>query len=104
VNLAGFPDLALLLFAPWFLVLGALYCMFPREPRPPGRALVDALSIVAALVAFVVAVHWGHARAGVSHGNLWPQVLATSVGYGVFLAVLGAAAAWRARWLRRRAT
>ena len=33
-----------------------------------------------------------------SHGHLWPQVLATSVGYGVFLGVLAGAALLRRRW------
>lgn len=101
MNLAAFPDLALLLFAPWFLVLGALYWHYPRQPRPPGRRRRDALAIALALAAFLAGVHWAHAWASRGHGALWPQVLATSFGYGVFLAVLGLAAAWRARWLRR---
>jgi hypothetical protein len=32
---------------------------------------------------------------------MWPQILATSAGYGVFLAVLVAAIFVRRAWLRR---
>ena len=33
---------------------------------------------------------------------MWPQVLATSLGYGVFLAVITLAWFLRRRWLRNR--
>ena len=45
----------------------------------------------------LLSLYWSFDYADRSHGALWPQVLATSVGYGVFLLVLAVAF-----WLRRR--
>ena len=102
MNLAGLPLLALILFAPWFLVLSALFWLFPRQPRGPARVRFDLAALVLAVLAFVVSLHWSFGYADRSHGHLWPQVLATSVGYAVFLAVLGAAFWLRPAVLRRR--
>ena len=33
MNLSGMPDLALILFAPWFVILCVLYWLYPRQPR-----------------------------------------------------------------------
>jgi hypothetical protein len=38
VSLASQPDLALLLFAPWFLILAVLYWVYPRQPRDGARS------------------------------------------------------------------
>ena len=97
MNLAGLPMLALILFAPWFLILSALFWLFPRQPRGAARLRFDIAAILVSLLAFVASLHWSFGYADRSHGHLWPQVLATSVGYGVFLAVLGVAF-----WLRPR--
>ncbi len=102
MNLAGLPLLALILFAPWFLVLSTLFWLFPRQPRGPARVRFDLAALVLALLAFIASLHWSFGYADRSHGHLWPQVLATSVGYAVFLAVLGAAFWLRPAVLRRR--
>ena len=102
MSLALQPNLALLLFAPWFLILAVLYWIYPRQPRAAARRLFDVGALAIALVAFVAALHWAHGYADRRHGEMWPQVLATSVGYGVFLAVLVVAILVRRAWLRRR--
>jgi len=101
VNLSNLPDLALILFAPWFVILAVLYWLYPRQPRHAKRRLFDVGALLVALVAFVASLHWAHAYAGRQYGKMWPQILATSVGYGVFLAVLVVAILVRRRWLRR---
>lgn len=93
-------NLALILFLPWFAILGALFWLYPRKPRTPARQLFDAVSLAVSVCAFVLTVHWAHIHAGSRYGAMWPQVLATSLGYGVFLAVLGLAFVLRWRWLR----
>lgn len=95
-------NLALLLFLPWFLVLGVLFCVFPRTPRGVARRVYDLVALVVSFAAFVATIHWAQASADISHGHMWGQILATAVGYGVFLAVLGVAFALRARLLRGR--
>ncbi|MDB6163120.1 MAG: hypothetical protein JWL98_552 [Xanthomonadaceae bacterium] len=96
------PSLALWLFAPWFLILAVLYCVYPRQPRDAARRLFDAVALAVALVSFVLTLHWAHSYADRRYGEMWPQVLATSVGYGVFLAVMLLAIYVRRAWLRRR--
>jgi hypothetical protein len=102
VNLAFQPNLALLLFAPWFLILAVLYWVYPRQPRNAARRLFDTCALATALIAFVLTLHWAHGYADRRYGEMWPQILATSVGYGVFLAVLLVAIYLRRAWLRRR--
>ena len=96
-DVAGMPILALILFAPWFLILAALYWLYPRQPRNAARRRFDAAALLLAFAACAASLYWSYGYADRSHGALWPQVLATSVGYGVFLAVLGVAF-----WLRPR--
>ena len=98
-DIAGMPVLALILFAPWFLILSVMYWVYPRQPRDARRRLFDAVALLVAFVAFVSSLHWSFGIADRSHGHLWPQILATSVGYGVFLAVLTAAFFLRRRLL-----
>ena len=98
-DVAGMPILALILFTPWFLILAALFWLYPRQPRTPARRRFDVVSLLLALVAFLVSLHWSFDYADRSYGHLWPQILATSVGYGVFLAVMTAAFFLRRRWL-----
>ena len=96
-NLAALPVLALVLFAPWFLILSALYWLYPRQPRTAARRRFDAVALLLAYAGCAASLYWSFDHADRSHGALWPQVLATSVGYGVFLLVLAVAF-----WLRRR--
>ena len=37
-------NLTLILFLPWFAILGTLYWLFPRRPRGAARVLYDAIS------------------------------------------------------------
>ncbi len=95
-------NLALVLFLPWFVILGVLFWVYPRQPRDGRRRLFDAASLVVAVAAFVASLHWAQGIADRQYGEMWPQVLATSLGYGVFLAVLALAWVLRRRWLRNR--
>lgn len=95
-------NLALVLFLPWFLILGVLFWVYPRQPRDARRRAFDAVSLVVALALFVATLHWAQGIADRRYGGMWPQVLATSLGYGVFLAVIGLAWWMRRRWLRHR--
>jgi hypothetical protein len=90
-DVAGMPTLALVLFAPWFLILSVLYWLYPRQPRNARRRGFDALALLLAFAGCLLSLHWSFGWADRSYGHLWPQILATSVGYGVFLAVLTAA-------------
>ena len=40
-DVAGMPILALILFAPWFLILSVLFWAYPRQPRNARRRLFD---------------------------------------------------------------
>lgn len=97
--------LALILFLPWFAILGSLFWFYPREPRTGARRLFDVASLLVAVVAFVVAVRWGHAIAEPTGtaGNIWRQVVATATGYAVFLGVMALAWWVRRRWMRAAA-
>ncbi|MEZ0470855.1 hypothetical protein [Luteimonas salinilitoris] len=95
-------NLALILFLPWFLILGVLFWLLPREPRTAGRRAFDIAALLLALVAFLLSVHWAHGSADPVYGHMWRQVLATAIGYGVFLAVMTVAFFLRRRWLCAR--
>ena len=94
-------NLALILFLPWFAILGALYWWYPRQPRPPARKWLDVAALLSALAAFVLAMHWGHGWADPGYGRMWQQIVATAIAYGAFLGVLAVAFWWRRGWLRR---
>ncbi len=95
-------NLALILFLPWFAILGALYWCYPRQPRHGARKLFDTVALLLALTAFVLSMYWSHDHADPAYGRMWQQILATALGYGVFLTVLAAAFFVRHRWLRMR--
>jgi hypothetical protein len=90
-------NLALILFLPWYAILAVLFWVYPRAPRPRGRRLFDATALGVATLATTLSLHWSFAAAGIAHGGMWRQVLATSVSYGVFLAAM--TTAW---FVRRR--
>ncbi len=96
-------NLSLILFLPWFAILGVLFWCYPRQPRDTARRVFDALSLVFALVAFLASIYWSFDNADLRYGKMWPQVLATALGYGVFLAAMTLAFFVRRAWLRRRA-
>lgn len=97
--------LALILFLPWFAILGSLFWFYPRAPRTRARRVFDIAALMVAIIAFVIAVRWGHAIAQPTGtaGNIWRQVVATATGYGVFLAVMTLAFFVRRGWLRKAA-
>jgi hypothetical protein len=96
--------LSLLLFLPWFALLGTLYWCYPRSPRPLARRLFDTLVLVLALVLSIAGMHWGYAEgvADTGSGPIWRQVLAVLYAYGAFLAVLALAVPLRMRLMARR--
>jgi len=96
-------NLALILFLPWYLILGGLFWFYPRQPRDAARRLFDLGSLALALFAAAMGTYWGMTHADPQPGVMWKQVLATSVSYGLFLAVLTLAILVRRPWLRRRA-
>lgn len=89
------PNLALILFLPWFLILGAMFWIYPRQPRSRARRVFDLASLALATAAAALGMHWGFYNADPSAGNLWRQVLATSVAYGLFLLVMTVAIVFR---------
>ena len=84
-------NLALILFLPWYGILGVLFWCYPRRPKSAARRVFDAGALLLTVLASVAAMHWGFLTADTSVGVLWKQVLATSVSYGAFLAALTAA-------------
>ena len=95
-------NLTLILFLPWFAILATLYWIFPRQPRGPARLLYDLATLALSTAAFLWSVYWSIENADTGHGRLWPQILATALGYGVFLVVLGSAFLLRRRLFARR--
>ncbi|MBN8728685.1 MAG: hypothetical protein J0H15_13420 [Xanthomonadales bacterium] len=93
--------LAFLLFLPLFAILGALYWILPRQPRTRARRLGDAAVLIGAAVLSYAAVRWGFANASRAGGQIWAQVLAALLAYGMFVLCLVVAAFVRA-WLLRR--
>ena len=94
-------NLALILFLPWFAILGVLFWLFPRQPRGRARALFDVAALLLSTLAFIASVWWAFDHADPAYGRMWKQVLATALGYAVFLAALSVAFVVRMRWLRR---
>lgn len=83
-------NLSLLLFLPWYLLIGWLFLRLARRsPRSHLRTIALATP-AAGLIAAGIAGAWAYGEAGEATGAIWRQVLACSVGYGAFLAVLSA--------------
>lgn len=95
-------NLSLILFLPWFAILAVLFWLVPRQPRDPARKLFDVIALTLSAAAFLASIYWSYYNADPSYGGMWKQILATALGYGVFLAVLTAAFFMRQHWLRRR--
>jgi hypothetical protein len=88
--------LALLLFSPWFAILGWAYWKYPRRQVAAGNTRrFDAGVLLAAVLLSAAAMRWTYGMHFQHAGTMWPQVMATLAGYHAFLAVLVAA------WLLR---
>ncbi|MET0655458.1 MAG: hypothetical protein ABWX88_05060 [Pseudoxanthomonas sp.] len=98
------PYLAVILFLPWFLLLGSLYWLFPRQPRNAWRKRFDFIALLVAFVLSFAGMQWGYALglADTGTGAIWKQVLATLVAYGAFLAAIFIAVVLRTWLLARR--
>ena len=81
-------NLALILFLPWYALLGWLFWRLRARGAQARRKLVVLALLVVALLAAGVAGIWAFGHADPAAGAIWKQVLACVVGYGVFLGVL----------------
>ncbi|MBI2396686.1 MAG: hypothetical protein HYV17_02750 [Xanthomonadales bacterium] len=90
--------LALILFLPWFAILGSVFWWLPRErPRGTWRNRFDVIALVLALAASVLGMHAGLVTDAGDHHPIWRQVLACLYAYGAFVGVLVLAAVTRTR-------
>lgn len=89
-------NLALILFLPWFVILGVLYWVYPRTPCTSARRLFDLASLVLATGVAVAGMWWGLSNADAQNDPIWRQILASLMVYGLFLLVL--ATAFGLRW------
>ncbi|MBS0213654.1 MAG: hypothetical protein JSR26_10820 [Proteobacteria bacterium] len=97
------PYLALILFTPWFLILGVLFWIYPRTPRPSSRKLFDALALLIAGGGSFFGMDWAYHTANTDVGALWKQIFACLVAYGVFLGVMTLAVLLRIPLVRKPA-
>ena len=95
------PNLALILFLPWFLILSVLFWLYPRQPRTTARTLFDTVTLLLAGGGSFYAMRWAYLSANTEVGMEWKQIFATLVAYGVFLGVMTIALIARFRMLRR---
>ena len=102
MNPAVETALAFILFLPWFAILGALYCLFPRQPRHARRWLADLAVLILAGALSIAAMRWGFDAVAGDAGRIWQQIIATLLAYGVFLAIMAIAVFVRARLMRPR--
>ncbi len=94
-------NLSLILFLPWFVLLSALFWLFPRRPRPTWRTAFDLAALAVSACLSFLAMRWGFLHADLAAGAIWKQVLACLLAYGAFLVALGLAFWLRAALLRR---
>ncbi|MBS0192725.1 MAG: hypothetical protein JSR34_00560 [Proteobacteria bacterium] len=97
------PYLALILFSPWFLILGALFWIYPRQPRPSARKLFDALTLLLAGGGSFIGMNWAYRTANTDVGAMWKQIFACLIAYSVFLGVMTLAVFLRIPLLRKPA-
>lgn len=104
--MADVADLALILFLPWFAILGVLYWFYPRTlEKTAARRGFDVAALALAFLAAFLAGRWGFATAatGIEAGPIWRQVLASLLAYKAFLLVVAVAWALRGQRFRRTA-
>jgi hypothetical protein len=94
------PYLALILFAPWFVILGALFWAYPRQPRTAARRLFDAATLLIAGVGSFLGMNWGYRTADIDVVVQWRQLFASLMAYAVFMGVMTVAGIVRHRLLR----
>lgn len=82
-------NLGLILLLPWYLVLSVVFWRARRSPQHLGQRLADAAVLLLALAGSGIGGYWSFHHADAGAGAIWKQVLASLVGYGVFLLVLG---------------
>lgn len=88
-------NLALILFLPWYLVILVVYWRMRRRPARWASRVFDLAAIAVSIAAAAIAGPWALMHADDSIGSMWPQILATVVGYGAFLLVITLAALLR---------
>lgn len=97
------PNLALILFAPWFAILGWVYWQYPKSHlRSPSRRGFDLIVLALALVLSAIAMRWSYFLPFKGVGVMWPQVIATLSAYHAFLLVLAVGWFLRSRMYRAR--
>jgi len=83
------PLLALVLFAPWFAILGWAYWNYPKSHIvSPSRRRLDIGALLLAVALSAAAMRWSYFLPFENAGPIWAQVIATLAGYHVFLFVL----------------
>ncbi|KFN42640.1 hypothetical protein [Arenimonas oryziterrae] len=83
------PLLALVLFAPWFAILGWAYWAYPKSHAvTPARRRLDVIALLLAVVSSAIAMYLAYFLPFDGVGKMWPQVIATLAGYHAFLLVL----------------
>ena len=98
------PLLALILFAPWFAIIGWVYWNYPKSHVvSPSRRRLDVGALLLAVALSAAAMHWSYFLPFENAGPIWSQVIATLAGYHAFLIVLAIALAWRSRQFKRPA-
>jgi hypothetical protein len=89
--------LAILLLAPWLLILCWGYWAFPKSlPRTASRRVFDVVAVLVSLIAAAQCAVIGFDRVelptvdgfGRASGAIWQQVLPALYGYGAFTVVL----------------
>ena len=95
-------NLGFVLLLPWYLILAVLFWLYPRGPRPAAIRLFDIASLVLAVTVSALGGVWGFRHADPNVGAIWKQVLASLIGYGLFLLVLALAVALRRKLLARK--
>ena len=92
------PLLALILFAPWFAILGWAYWNYPKSHVvSPSRRRFDVAALLLAVASSAAAMRWSYFLPFENAGPIWSQVIATLAGYHAFLLVLAIAFGWRSR-------
>jgi hypothetical protein len=82
-------NLALILFLPWYVLLGWLFWRVAARGGTAGRKLLAIFVLGISLGAAAISGLWAYGFADAAAGAIWRQVFACVVGYGAFLAVLG---------------